>query len=60
MSKITIVEEEAEESVDWLELLHELHAISQEDFHNLSIEASELTAIFVASSKTARASSKNN
>jgi len=60
MSKITIVEEEADEAVDWLELLHELHAISQEDFHNLSIEASELMAIFVASSKTARASSKNN
>ncbi len=58
ISKITVVEEEADETAYWLELLHELHVIDEHQFGLLWKEASELTAIFVTSSKTAKANLK--
>ena len=59
VSKITVVEEESDESAYWLELLHELRLITDGQFEKLQKEASELTAIFVASSKTAKTNAKS-
>lgn len=54
ISKIAVVEEEADETIYWLELikeskLHDLNAVQP-----LLTEASELTAIFTSSGKTAK------
>jgi four helix bundle protein len=55
-SKLGIVVEEADESQLWLELLAEAHpAIRSKVYTELLSEAGELTAIFTASHKTARA-----
>ncbi len=56
ISKITIVEEEADESQYWLELLSRGGYSSSETLKDLQREAKELTAIFTASGKTARGS----
>jgi four helix bundle protein len=58
ISKITVVEEEADETAYWLELLHELQLITNHQFESLEKEAHELTAIFVSSSKTAKANAR--
>jgi four helix bundle protein len=55
--KITMVEEESDESLFWLELLTEAGIVKVERASWLMKEADELTAIFVASAKTAK---KNN
>jgi four helix bundle protein len=49
-----IVEEEADETVFWLELLSECSLVSSERLAPLSREAGELLAITVASIRTAR------
>jgi four helix bundle protein len=54
VSKITIVEEEADESCYWLELLKESDLIDYSDFDKILKEADELTAIFTSSGKTSR------
>ncbi len=54
VSKICIVEEEADESAYWLELLIEAKIIHHNEIANLLQEARELTAIFSASGKTAK------
>ncbi len=54
VSKICIVEEEADESAYWLELLIEAKIIHYNEINNLLQEARELTAIFSASGKTAK------
>jgi four helix bundle protein len=64
INKLKIVEEEADESHYFLELLleisNEMKMDLQEDFTYLINEANELTAIFVASLKTARERVNNN
>jgi four helix bundle protein len=57
ISKITIVEEESDETLFWLELIADADLIKKEKLTDLLKEADELTAIFTASGKTAR---KNN
>jgi four helix bundle protein len=57
ISKITIVEEECDESLFWLELILESKLLKKERLTDLLKEADELTAIFTASGKTARQSS---
>ncbi len=57
ISKITIVEEECDETLFWLELIAEANLLKKERLHDMIKEADELTAIFTASGKTAR---KNN
>jgi len=57
VSKITIVEEESDEVMYWLELLRDLGYVRKESVDNLVNESSELTAIFVSSAKTARRNS---
>src|SRR4030095_5004512 len=55
ISKITIVEEEADETLFWLELLVESGiARSYDKINNLIHEADQLVAIFVSSGKTAK------
>ena len=58
VSRIGVVEEEADESMYWLELLLEVHPDSSEMVKKLLSEADELTAIFAASGKTARNSAR--
>ena len=54
ISKITIVEEECDETLFWLELIVEANLLQKEKLHCIIKEADELTAIFTASGKTAR------
>jgi four helix bundle protein len=58
VAKLGIVEEEADESGFWIDLLAESGLISGKRVADLSREADELTAIMVASIKTARAKAK--
>jgi four helix bundle protein len=55
ISKITIVEEESDECMYWLDILKELKSGNEIMLNNLMKEAKELTAIFTASGKTAKA-----
>jgi four helix bundle protein len=54
ISKITIVEEEADETTLWLELIMESETLNNEFTKLLHKEANELTAIFTSSGKTAK------
>jgi len=54
ISKITVVEEEADETQYWLELLIDLETGDRQEVTRLLEEAKELTAIFTASGKTAK------
>jgi four helix bundle protein len=54
ISKITIVEEEADESLFWMELLQESGTANSETLSCLMNEARELTAIFTTSGQTAK------
>jgi len=54
--KLGIVEEEADESLFWLELVVETNLMPAARVQDLIQEADELTAIFVASRKTAKGS----
>ncbi len=57
ISKITIVEEECDETLFWLELIQETHTLESNKILPMLKEADELTAIFTSSGKTAK---KNN
>lgn len=54
ISKVTIVEEEADECGYWLELIELAKLMKDEKTVPLKKEASELTAIFTASGKKAK------
>lgn len=54
IAKLALVEEEADESQFWLELLDELEIEASYQISELRDEAHQLTAIIVASKKTAR------
>lgn len=60
ISKIAIVEEEADESLFWLELIAESGLMNAERLKELTKEASELTAIFTATGKTAKQNRSTN
>ncbi|MCC8407987.1 four helix bundle protein [Mucilaginibacter sp. UR6-1] len=59
INKITIVEEEADESIYWLELIEECGLVHNETVYLLKQEAKELTAIFTAIGKTAKQNQRN-
>ena len=60
INKIVIVEEEADESIYWLELIEELNLPNAKDnIVALKQEANELTAIFTAIGKTAKANQQS-
>ncbi|HSR52315.1 MAG TPA: four helix bundle protein [Acidobacteriota bacterium] len=54
IAKLSIVEEEADECIYWLELLQEMTETGQAQLRALQSEADQLVAIVVASKKTAR------
>ena len=54
IAKLSIVIEESDESLFWLEFIIDENLIKEDRVENLINEASELTAIFVASRKTMR------
>jgi four helix bundle protein len=54
ISKISIVEEEADETAYWLELISGLNLVKSNNLDSLLKEAKELTAIFTASRRTAK------
>ncbi len=54
LAKLAIVEEEADETLYWLEFLAESGVLKAERLHDLLKEADELLAIFTASRKTAK------
>ena len=54
VSKMQIVQEEADESQHWMDLLFQTGALKEEEFRPLEKEAGELTAIFTSSAATAR------
>lgn len=58
INKLKIVEEEADESIYWLELFLEILDSNKEEIKGLIKEANELLAIIVASIKTARKNQK--
>lgn len=54
VAKLGIVEEEADESAHWLELIIEAELMEERLVRDLLLEANEITAIMAASKKTAR------
>ncbi|MBM3327110.1 MAG: four helix bundle protein [Calditrichaeota bacterium] len=58
LSKLAIVEEEIDECLCWLELLHESNQIPKDKFDAAYKEADEIISIVVASIKTMRSHSK--
>ena len=54
LAKIGLVEEEADESTFWLDIIPETKNATIEEVEPLLKEARELTAIFTAASKTAK------
>ena len=58
INKLSTVEEEADESALWLELLSDLNLTRTDELPRLLKEANELVAIMVSSKKTARGSGK--
>src|SRR5580698_5422353 len=54
ISKITVVEEEADETSLWLELIMESDTLNNDLTKSLHKESNELTAIFTSSDKTAK------
>lgn len=58
ISKLAIVEEEADETLFWLELIKEMKILDNDFIDSLMKENDEIIAIIVASIKTARRSKK--
>jgi four helix bundle protein len=59
-SKLSIVVEEADESLFWLELLVESEIMNQAKLENLMSEATELLAIFASARKNSRNSQRKS
>ena len=55
LAKLAIVEEEADETIYWLELLVQANILSSNKVQHLMNEANEIVAMTVASIKTLRA-----
>ena len=60
ISKLDIVEEEADETIYWMELLVEAEVVSQKRLANLMSETNEILAMTVASIKTLRSRVRRN
>ena len=59
-AKIGVVEEEADESTFWLDILPPSGNVTEQDIAPLLQESRELTAIFTSSSKTAKRNRRKN
>jgi four helix bundle protein len=60
MHKLAIVEEEADESLYWLELLSESHTMPEKKLSALKDDINEIVAMTVSSIKTLRTKSLDN
>ena len=60
INKVTICEEEADESIYWLDLMIESGLVNSSILPVLKKEATELTAIFTAIGKTAKENQSKN
>jgi four helix bundle protein len=60
ISKIGIVEEEADETLFWLEMITEAKLLEVDKLKDLIKEADELTAIFTSIGKTAKINKNKN
>jgi four helix bundle protein len=60
VSKLGVVEEEADESLFWLEFIAEAGLVPEPKLKELISEASQLTAIFVASRRTAKSHNRQS
>src|SRR3989442_14298028 len=58
LSKLGVVEEEADESVFWLEFLTDANLVRRERLRDLVSEARQITAIFVASRRTVKSNNR--
>jgi four helix bundle protein len=58
ISKMGIVEEEADETIYWMELLIEAKLVQENNISHLLREANQILAMTVSSIKTARRKSK--
>lgn len=58
IAKMGIVEEEADETAYWLEILAETGIVTQQAISDLHNEASQIVAMVIASIKTARSASR--
>ncbi|MDI7259693.1 MAG: four helix bundle protein [Thermodesulfobacteriota bacterium] len=58
ISKMGIIEEEADETIYWMELLIEAGLVRKDDLISLLDEANQILAITISSIKTARRSEK--
>ncbi|GAN33128.1 MAG: four helix bundle protein [Candidatus Brocadia sp. AMX2] len=58
ISKLSIVEEEADETLFWLELINEMEIVDKALLNSLMEENDEIIAIIVSSIKTARNNKK--
>ena len=54
INKLKIVEEEADETIFWLEIIEESNLLPKEKIENIQKETNEILAIVVASIKTMR------
>ena len=54
ISKLSIVEEEADETLFWLEIIKEMRILQDDSIDELMKESGEIVAIIVASIRTAR------
>ena len=54
IAKLSIVEEEADETIEWLEMIVELGHLAEDDLQALIREGNEILAMTVASIKTLR------
>jgi four helix bundle protein len=54
ISKLAIVEEEADETMFWLELIKELNIVDDPLINDLILESDEIVAIIVSSIKTVK------
>jgi four helix bundle protein len=60
LAKLGIVEEEADESLFWLEFIAEAGLVPKAKLKDLLSEAGQLTAIFVASRRTAKSNNRQS
>lgn len=58
ISKLTVAEEEADETCYWLEIMIEIELFPKKRLESLLTEAYEITAILTASGKTAKSKRK--
>ena len=58
ISKMTIVEEEADETLFWLEMLSEMEIVNSDLLNPLMSENNEIVSIIVSSIKTAKVNNK--